>query len=171
VIRSSRCENCGALAAPGRCRYCGAAARSEELVAAGFGESDDTFGVMRDAGGARVAILGANALRVDVPPESEVGPAVVGCAWTRGVFVDLDVSVAVRFERAPDGIAAGVWLRSSKASAVCVMLSPAGELSVTARRDEGRTIEKLAAIAATPGFRADAPTRRRCSAERSPETS
>lgn len=114
-------------------------------MAAGFGEGD-AFAVMKDASGVHVSILGANALRVEVPPEAEVGPAVVGCAWTRGVFVDLDVSVAVRFERAPEGIAAGMWLRSSKTSAICVLLTPDGALSVTVRRDE--TLAQLGGVPA-----------------------
>jgi hypothetical protein len=151
VIRSSRCENCGALASSGaRCRYCGATVLAEDLVAAGFGDGEDSFVAMRDAQGVRVTALGAHALRVEVPPETEVGPAVVGCAWTRGSFVDLDVSVAIRFELAAEGIAAGIWLRSSTAAAVCVMLTPDGKIAATTRRDH---IAQLGGIGAPAGLR------------------
>jgi hypothetical protein len=154
-MRSSRCDNCGALASDAaRCRYCGAVVGTDDLVAAGFGDGDGAIAVMPDAEGVRVTVLGVRALRVDVPPATEVGPAHVGCAWTRGVFVDLDVGVAIRFERAPDGIAAGVWLRSSRRSAVSVMLELTGEVSVAVRRDEGRQIERLGAVGPPDNFRA-----------------
>lgn len=149
--RASRCEDCGALATAGaRCRYCGAVPRASDLVAVGFGPDEDAFGIMSDAEGVRVQPIGRRALRVDVPPASEVGPAVVGCAWTRGTFVDLDVSVAIRFEREAEGIRAGCWLRSTTASAICVTLSPNGAIDAVVRREQGRSQEVLASIPPPP---------------------
>ncbi|MBS2014124.1 MAG: hypothetical protein JST00_14635 [Deltaproteobacteria bacterium] len=122
--------------------------RVEDLVAAGFGHEEGTFETMTDASGVRVLRLGANTLRVDVPSEIDVGPAVVGCAWTHGTFVDLDLGVAVHFERAAEGMVAGVWLRSSASSGVCIMLSPDGRVSATVRRDDETPIVPLATVQA-----------------------
>jgi hypothetical protein len=137
-MRALRCEHCGALASSaGHCRYCGTPLQNQDLIAAGFCDDavTDAFVVLRDTSGVRLSHAGSM-LRVDVPPETEVGPAVVGCACTRGNFVDLDVSVAIRFEHAARGIAAGIWLRSSKAGALRVMIAPDGAGSVMVNHGE-----------------------------------
>ena len=150
MLRTGRCDNCGALAsATGRCRHCGAVTRETELAAAGFGHEDDAFGVTPDVEGARVTRIGRNAIRVEVPPETEIGPTTLSCAGTHGMFVDLDVSVAIRFERAPEGITAGIQLRVGKDGGVCVALSPAGGILLFVQSDEYRKIEVIGRIAAS----------------------
>jgi hypothetical protein len=137
------------------CQYCGAVATDAgDLIAAAFGDELGTWEVTPpvDQYGISVERLGARALRVGVPPQAEIGGAIVGCAWTRGDLADVDVAVAIAFERAPAGVAAGFWLRATHERAITVMLWPSGRVSVGARYEAGNDLRALGAIDPHRGF-------------------
>src|SRR5262245_31952848 len=122
------------------CQYCGVVATdAADLIAATFGDGAGAWLVSPplDHHNIRLEPVSDRALRIDLPPETEIGGAIVGCAWTRGDFADVDVAVAIAFERAPLGVAAGFWLRSTHERALTVMLWPSGGITVGARYEAG----------------------------------
>jgi hypothetical protein len=80
------------------------------------------------------------------------------CAWTRGAFVNIDVGVAITFEQAAAGAAAGFWLRSSGSTSIWVTLWQNGYVSVLVERDAGESITELGRLEPKTGFRRDTPT-------------
>jgi hypothetical protein len=138
-----RCDHCGALASiPGaRCRYCGSpTARSDRIIAASFGSSGATWEVSPPVDKTNLALIDGRELCIDLPARPEVPGPVMSCAWTRGAFVDVDVSSALVFDGVAPGLAAGFLLRSADPDAIWVALHPNG--SVTAEVRRGRDAEK-----------------------------
>jgi hypothetical protein len=145
-----RCDHCGALAEPTTrsCRYCGAVpVRCDDLIAATFGDADGTWEVTPPVPKTRVERIDASQLRVDLPPRTEVSGASMPCAWTRGDFVDVDASVAIVFEAPAEGCAAGLFLRSSATTCVCVLLHPSGAVSALVDMGGGTGWKRIGDVA------------------------
>jgi len=100
-VKIHRCERCGtpAKSATARCSACGV---TPVIIASGFGNAPDTWEVTPPIDKTRVVVLDDNELRAGMPPRSEVPGWVMGCAWTRGDYIDVDVTAPIAF--------GGLWL-------------------------------------------------------------
>ncbi len=171
---SLRCTNCGALTEAGRgtCEYCGALAslsggevalhrgaseggEQGKLIAAGFGTGAGTWNLPSSLArhGVVLALVDSRRVSVTVPPATEIGEAIIPCSWVPGEFADIDAAVAVAFSSAPEGVAAGFWLRNSDESAITIMLWPTGTVTIGARLDHGNALHALGRAEAPPQFR------------------
>jgi hypothetical protein len=159
-VKFHRCERCGAPAksATARCSACGV---TPVIIASGFGNAPDTWEVTPPIDKTRVVVLDDNELRAGMPPRSEVAGWVMGCAWTRGDYVDVDVTAPIVFESTPARLGAGIWLRSSTQGSIQIMVDYRGVITTAVERldAEPPKLEWLGReLAAAPGFAAGATT-------------
>jgi len=84
----------------------------------------------------------------------------MGCAWTRGDYIDVDVTAPIVFETTPARLGAGIWLRSSTTGSIQVMLDSRGTVTTAVERLAGDTpkLDWLGNQISIAGFAAGATT-------------